>query len=194
LADSIQRRFGAGTQWGVRIRYSIEGDRLLGTGGALKRAERFFSPRALVLNGDTYLPADYERLLQHHRKARETDGALATLSLARAPDAGRFGTVLLDARGKFLVGFKEKEAATLAADRWLNAGAYVIERQLLDTMLPDAVASLERDVLPSIVRDGKSVAALKCSESFYDIGTPADLAKFIDHYKDVKNGRWKCAG
>ncbi len=194
LAAPIQEQFGDGTQWGVRIRYSVEGERLLGTAGALKHAERFFEPRALVLNGDTYLAVDYERLLQHHVRARHEADVLATLSLARAPDAGRYGTVLLDSGGDYLTGFKEKEAGTQDAERWLNAGAYVIERALLKTMQPDAVASLERDVMPNVIAAGRKVAARKCTEAFYDIGTPQDLARFIDHYKDVKNGRRKRAG
>src|SRR5262249_41662980 len=47
LAGQIRQTFGDGGRWGVRIDYSVEGDRLLGTGGALKLAERFFRPRAL---------------------------------------------------------------------------------------------------------------------------------------------------
>src|SRR5438477_10610039 len=59
LAGQIEAYFGNGGRCGVRIDYSIEGEQLLGTGGALKLAERFFQPRALVLNGDTYLAVDY---------------------------------------------------------------------------------------------------------------------------------------
>ena len=48
-----------------------------------------------------------------------------------------------------------------------------------------AVASLERDVLPRVLAEGKKVAALKCLESFYDIGTAHDLAKFKDYYRHL---------
>src|SRR5438552_3831532 len=61
LADQIRSAFGDGSNLGVRIDYSMEGECLLGTAGALKLAERFFQPRGLVLNGDTYLAADYDR-------------------------------------------------------------------------------------------------------------------------------------
>jgi NDP-sugar pyrophosphorylase family protein len=195
LAKQIRDRLGDGTKSGVHIRYSTDGEHLLGTAGALKRAEQYFRPRALVLNGDTFLAVAYQRLLQHHAAARERSGVVATLSLARAPDAGRYGTVVLDTAGEFLAGFREKEAAPITStERWLNAGAYVIERDLLDTILPGEVASLERDVLPALLAAGHRVAALKCAEAFHDIGTPCDLAEFIDHYKDVKDGRWQRAG
>jgi NDP-sugar pyrophosphorylase family protein len=190
LADTICDQFGDGGRWGVHIRYSVEGERLLGTAGALKRAERLFKPRALVLNGDTYLAVDYERLLRHHDQAR----ALATLSLARARGGERFGTVLLDSDGQYLTGFKEKQNVTNGAVHWLNAGAYVIDSGLLDAVRPDAVASLERDVLPHAIANGYKVAAFPCRETFYDIGTPDDLAKFIDYYKGLKNGQRQRAG
>jgi NDP-sugar pyrophosphorylase family protein len=189
LAGHIRDHLGDGTKWAVRIRYSADGERRLGTGGALKRAERYFTPRAVALNGDTYLAVSFERLLEHHLRARGDAGAMATLSLARAPDAGRYGTVLLDAGGQYVTGFREKEAATDGARRWLNAGAYVIERDLLDLMEPDAPASLECDVLPRVLAAGHRIAAFRCAGPFYDIGTPADLARFTDHYKDVRNGR-----
>jgi NDP-sugar pyrophosphorylase family protein len=194
LAGSIQDRFGDGDAWGVRIRYSREGERLLGTAGALKRADQFFDPRALVLNGDTYLAVDYERLLQHHLSATNEADVLATLSLAQAPDAGRFGTVLLDDAKRYVTGFKEKEVVSGATERWLNAGAYVIERGLLDTMHSGVVASLERDVLPGVLAAGHKVAAFPWTESFYDIGTPTDLKRFIDDYNGLKNAQRKRAG
>src|SRR5262249_13787502 len=59
-AGQIRDTFGDGGRWGVYIDYSVERGHLLGTGGALKHAERFFQPRALVLNGDTYLATDYD--------------------------------------------------------------------------------------------------------------------------------------
>jgi NDP-sugar pyrophosphorylase family protein len=194
LAGHIRNWLGDGAKWGVRVRYSEDGERLWGTGGALKRAERYFTPRAVVLNGDTYLAVSYERLLEHHLRARGHAGALATLSLARAADAGRYGTVLLDAGGEYLTGFREKEAAADGAERWLNAGAYVIERDLLDLTEAGVPASLERDVLPRVLAAGRAVAAFKCAGPFHDIGTPTDLARFIDHYKDVQNGRRQRAG
>lgn len=193
LADHIQAQFGDGSRWGIRVRYSVEGEKLLGTAGALKLAERFFAPRALVLNGDTYLAVDYERLLEHHLWARAA-GAVATLSLARAPDAGRYGTVLLDADGRFVTGFREKDAVSGVMGRWLNAGAYVIEKELLAKLQPDVVLSLERDVLPGLLASVGKIAAFPCLESFYDIGTPQDLTRFIGHYKDVKNARRQRAG
>ena len=66
MAESIEQHLGNGRRFGVRIAYSTEGSQRLGTGGALRLARRFFAPRALVLNGDTFFDLDYSGLVQFH--------------------------------------------------------------------------------------------------------------------------------
>ena len=138
-----------------------------------------------MLNGDTYLAVDYEALLRHHQQA----GALATLSLAQAADAGRYGTVVLDDAGDYLTGFREKEAR---ASTTRHAGSMRVPTSSNAACLLGATGYRgvsQRDVLPGVLAHGHRIAARKCTEAFYDIGTPPDLAKFVAHYKEVKNGR-----
>jgi NDP-sugar pyrophosphorylase family protein len=178
-ADQIREAFGDGSALGVRVEYSVESERLLGTAGALKLAERFFRSRALVLNGDTYLAADYARLVRGHDTDNAHSGVLATVALARAQDATRFGTISLDSAGRYLTGFREKDGA---GGIWLNAGAYVIERALLDRIPAGTPTSLERETFPGVLGAGGRIAAACCEEPFYDIGTPQDWARFAERY------------
>ena len=53
LSNSIKSYFGNGHRFGMDITYSEESDPL-GTGGAVKHAEKFLDDRFLVLNGDSY--------------------------------------------------------------------------------------------------------------------------------------------
>ncbi len=188
MAEQIQAAFGDGSGIGVHIDYSVERGPLLGTGGALKQAERFFRPRALVLNGDTYLDIDYNQLVQKHHVRNEQAGALATLTLARAEDSSRFGSVLIDETDRLVRGFREKDGAA-TGEHWLNAGVYVIERALLGHIPADQPASLERDVLPAVLHERIPVAAVTCSEPFYDIGTPRDLELFVRRYEQIRAAR-----
>ncbi len=121
-ADQIRECLGDGSRLGVNIDYSIEPEVLLGTGGALRLAHRFFQPHALVLNGDTYLATDYTRLLAHHTDERARQMVAATVTLARLEETQRFGTVLLEPTGRYLTGFKEKDLDQRGPG-WLNAGA-----------------------------------------------------------------------
>jgi NDP-sugar pyrophosphorylase family protein len=173
MADQIEAAFGDGSALGVRIDYSRDGDTLLGTGGALKRAAAHFAPAAVVVNGDTHLDLDLGKLIRTHAAARAR-GAVATLTLAHAPDAGRFGAVEL--RGNRVAGFREKG---LSGPGWVNAGAYVIERELIDRIPGDTAVSLERDVFPAALADGLRVAAMPHERPFADIGTPEDYRAFV---------------
>ena len=173
MAEQIETTFGDGAPLGVRIDYSRDGEKLLGTGGALKRAAAHFAPAAVVVNGDTYLNLDLARLVRVHSSARAR-GAVATLTLAHVSDASRFGTVEL--RGNSVAGFREK---SVPGPGWVNAGAYVIERELLDRIPANQAVSLERDVFPLALRDGLRLAAMPHEEPFADIGTPEDYRAFV---------------
>ncbi len=59
LGEMIVDQYGDGAQWGVRIDYSFDGPKLLGTGGALIRALPLLGDSFYVLYGDSYLPIDY---------------------------------------------------------------------------------------------------------------------------------------
>lgn len=173
MAEHIAAEFGDGSALGVRIDYSRDGEKLLGTGGALKRAERFFAPAAVVVNGDTYIDVNLERLAGAHATARERS-AVATLTLTEMLHADRYGTISLDANG-WVSDFHEKDPA---GSGWVNAGVYVIERELLDRIPAGEVASLERDVFPDAIADGLTLAAYAHDGPFHDIGTPEALLAF----------------
>ena len=182
MADQVEAAFGDGRGLGVRIDYSREGETLLGTGGALRLAARFFAPAAVVVNGDTYLDFDHNRLVEHHRET----GGVATLTLAKVADPRRFGTVELTPAGH-VAGFREKDPNSTAASGWLNAGAYVLERSLIDGIPEGKPASLERDTFPAAIRAGRTVAVLTADRPFYDIGTPDDLAAFRLRFEELRH-------
>jgi len=65
LAEAIERHFGDGSAFGVRLRYSDEGDRRLGTAGALKWAEGLLGEAFFVMFGDSYLLFDFRAIMEH---------------------------------------------------------------------------------------------------------------------------------
>ena len=69
LGEMIQKRYGDGEALGVRIRYSFDGPKLLGTGGAIKKASAFLPDVFFVLYGDSYLPVDYQAVAAAFREA-----------------------------------------------------------------------------------------------------------------------------
>ena len=91
-AEAIEAHFGDGHTLGMELCYSLEPEPL-GTGGALKLAEGLLVGDSwLVLNGDSFFGIGLSELIDAHRAS----AAVATLALRREPEAGRYGSVVLE--------------------------------------------------------------------------------------------------
>ena len=164
LRDVIMDHFGSSFQ-GMPIDYVIE-TVPLGTGGAIRFAlESAEEDAVLVLNGDTFLDADYAGMMRFHREEQ----ASVTIAVVHQPDLARYGGVAVANRR--VVAFQEKGRS---GPGWISAGAYVFDRNLQwPPSLPERF-SIEKDLfVPGIVR--LAPAAYEVSGYFLDIGVPEDL-------------------
>jgi D-glycero-alpha-D-manno-heptose 1-phosphate guanylyltransferase len=135
----------------------------LGTGGALRNALALSeSDPVLVLNGDSWCDFHLPTMLAMHR-ARY---ACATIWLTPVDWADRFGRVELGAGGA-IAGFAEKGRS---GPGWVNAGAYLLSRELLESIPLQCAVSLEREVFPS--RVGRGLFGCAAGRSLLDIGVP----------------------
>ncbi len=168
LADQIESEFGDGHSRDVAIEYSKE-LQPVGTAGAVKLAQHLLGDASdfLVMNGDSFLEIDFDRLIRFHRER----GGLASMAVRRVKNASRFGSVTMDTRGR-VMGFSEKTSSD--APGIVNAGVYVLGRAVLEH-IPEGPASLERDVFPELLKHG--VYAMEEHGMFIDIGTPEDYAR-----------------
>lgn len=167
-AQDIQAVLGDGSSWDVGIEYSNE-SMPLGTAGAVKLAQPLLSGSAefLVLNGDSFVEMDFQRLIQFHSKK----SGIVSMAVVRTENVMRYGTVKMDTDGR-VSGFSEKIAAE--AEGMINAGVYVFNREIFD-FIPVGASSLEKDVFPKLLNRG--VYALAQDGVFIDIGTPDDYAR-----------------
>jgi mannose-1-phosphate guanylyltransferase len=165
LAEGVRQVLRDGAGLGVRLRY-IEEPRPLGTGGALRFAGDLLDERFLMLNGDVLCDLDLAAQLAQH----ERTGARATLALVSVEDPSAYGLVRLAADGS-VTEFLEKPSADQVDTNLINAGAYVLERSVLDAMpAPGTNISIERDVFPELVGDG--LFGFAATGYWLDIGTP----------------------
>lgn len=150
---------------GLPLLYAIE-DTPLGTGGAIRQAlGQAHESSVLVLNGDTYLDADFASMLSLHA----SNGRALTMAVTPVEDTARYGGVIIAASR--IAGFVEKGRR---GPGWINAGAYVLSR---DFPWPDALPSrfsFETDVLVSTLNHLRPNAFLH-KGYFLDIGVPEDL-------------------
>jgi mannose-1-phosphate guanylyltransferase len=164
LATSVRNVLGDGSRYGVRLRF-VEEPEPLGTAGALRYAERLLAERFLMLNGDVLTDIDLGAQLAQH----ERTGAVGTLALVPVEDPSAYGLVRLR-EDAAVAGFLEKPAPDEIDTNLISAGAYVLERSVLDLIPPARSVSIEREVWPRLVGEGLYGYA---SDAYWlDIGTP----------------------
>jgi NDP-sugar pyrophosphorylase family protein len=174
-SETIEAEFVGDARCGLSICYSKE-YKPLGTAGALKNAERHVhSNPFLLLNGDSLLDVDFERLIAAHKSS----GAIATLALARVAQPERYGSVILDANGEVRA-FSEKTSVhgetSSNSSCWINGGVYALDRKIFGG-IPEAgrAISFERKILPALVR--RCLFGFLCDGFFIDIGVPEDYER-----------------
>ena len=185
LADQIEHEVGDGSDLGVTIEYSKE-PQPLGTGGALKFAERFLegSTDFLVMNGDSFLELDLRQLVQFHR----THGGLATMAVVSVEKAGRYGRVCVGSESR-VTEFLEKTGTD--SPGLINAGVYIFDSAILE-YIPAGPVSLEKEVFPRLIDQG--IYALRELGVFIDIGTPADYALAQRLFDRLRNASTQTTG
>jgi NDP-sugar pyrophosphorylase family protein len=183
LHEKIQEYFGHGENWGVKIDYAIE-EELLGTGGALKNAEKYLNGTFLVLNGDSYFDIDLSKLVQFHNdKKNKSQSCLGAIALTEVRDARSFGSISLDAENKIL-SFQEKIAGSNCSTH-INAGIYILEPALVNFIPPSQKVSLERETFPMILEKGNLLFGCPSKGFFVDIGTPEGYHLFQRYIRNT---------
>lgn len=153
----------------------------LGTGGAIVNAlealdtdEPFFA-----LNGDILTDLDLTTMLAAHRDRR----AVATISLTHVEDARPFGLVPTEADGR-VIEFREKPAELVPGD--INAGTYVLEPSALASWETGRNVSIEREIFPALIAEGRSIHGFVTDAYWIDLGTPE---QYLQAHFDLLDGR-----
>jgi len=180
LPDALRAALGDGERAGVRLTYVTEPERR-GTAGAIRFAAEALGDRLaerfLALNGDVLADLDLGSLVRFH----ERGGGPATIALHPVPDSSAYGLVRRGADGEVLE-FAEKTGEPVPGE--INAGAYVLERPVLDLIPPGREVSIEREVFPRLV--GGGLRALPLAGYWMDIGTPE---RYLQATWDILEGR-----
>lgn len=153
---------------GIKFVFSEE-DIPLGTGGAIKKAERLIrSKDFLVVNGDSFSefePEEFRRFFKQNK-------AVALLLLKKAKNKKDFGSVSIGTDSK-VVSFNEK--SRLKGTGFISSGIYLFSKKIFSLMPKKTMFSLEHDFFPKIT--GKGLFAIVGRGLFVDIGTPQRYLK-----------------
>jgi mannose-1-phosphate guanylyltransferase len=177
LAEGMRKTLAA-VEPGVDIRYAEEPD-ARGTAGAIRFAEEMLGDRFLVLNGDVLCDLDLTALIAQH----ERSGAQATIALYPVDDPSGYGLVHRREDGEITEWLEKPEPHQVDTDE-INAGAYLLERSVLDRIPPEREVSIEREVFPELI--GEGFYGIRLEGYWIDIGTPQ---RFLEANWDILESR-----
>jgi len=161
---SIEAFFGS-SYGGIELEYRVEPEPL-GTAGGIGYAARDAEGPLLVLNGDSIRDVDLRRLVAFHHDRQ----ALATILLTAVDEPSAYGLVHVDNDGRVRE-FVEKPPPDEINTNLINAGVYVIEKEVLELIPDGRPVSIEREIFPILSARGV-LYALPLPGYWLDVGTP----------------------
>jgi mannose-1-phosphate guanylyltransferase len=177
LADGMRSALQE-LELGVQVRFAEEPD-ARGTAGAIRFADDMLAERFFVLNGDVLCDLDLTALIAQHTDT----GARGTLALYPVADPTGYGLVHRQDDGEITEFLEKPEPDQIDTDE-INAGAYLLERSVLEEIPPDREVSIEREVFPRLI--GRGLYGIRLEGYWIDIGTPD---RFLEANWDILEKR-----
>jgi mannose-1-phosphate guanylyltransferase len=170
--DLIRKRFGDGSDYGVRLAFSLEGE-LLGTAGGVRNVRDFFGGETfLIVSGDALTDIDLTALWERHRET----GGIGTLALKEVDDPSQLGVVILGADGR-IQGFQEKPAPGEALSNLGSCGIYVFEPEIFDYFPERDFVDWAQDVFPVLLEQDVPLYGHQIADYWNDVGSIAEYRR-----------------
>lgn len=173
LGHLIKEHFGDGTNYGVKISYIEEKDRM-GTGGALSLLEKYPDEPFIVMNGDILTTTPLDKLLKFHIQS----GSAATICARSFSTQIPYG--VLNTEGTSLTSIEEKPVHK----HLINAGIYVLSPVIFD-QIRGAEAIDMPELITRLQDHGLKISVLEVNEYWMDIGRPKDLERARTEYAAI---------
>lgn len=188
LWEQIKNYFGDGSKFGVKIEYAVEKEPM-GTGGALKNAQNYLNEAFILLNGDTYVDIDYRTVAAFFLRTGKT--ALTVVYDNSDGFVNKSNIVVGSDNANTITRYEKQEGKSADDDsadstlHYVDAGAHVFRKKILDYFPDKDVFSLEEEIFPKLI-NVKELIAFKTKQRFYDMGDEARLKRFEEYLKNLK--------
>lgn len=167
LGEMIEAELGDGSRFGVEIHYSPDGDRLLGTGGAIKKALPLLGDTFFVTYGDGYLETDYPAIARQF-----TNSGKHGLMVVYRNDGKWDSSNVIYADGQVL---RYDKVNRVPAMTFIDYGVGMLQAKVFDAFPNDEKFDLA-DVYMQLVKQGQ-MAGYETDKRFYEIGSQSGLAE-----------------
>jgi MurNAc alpha-1-phosphate uridylyltransferase len=179
LGEQIESFLGDGSKFGVTVKYSYDGDKLLGTGGALKKAEQLLDDSFYVLYGDSYLDINYQDIGKHFAEGNH----LGLMTVYPNSDQWDKSNVLYE---DGIV--KRYDKRNPSGDmKYIDYGLGLLKKQVLEEIPANEVHDLS-DLYSDLSKRGQ-LLGFEVDTRFYEIGSHSGLEEMINTILENKNGR-----
>src|SRR5262245_14529370 len=182
LASVIQDSLGDGSQFGMRISYSVE-EVPLGTAGSVKAVEDQLDETFIVISADALTDFDLGGIIEYHRGRHAT----ATLTLYHVANPLEYGVVIIDAQGRIRQ-FLEKPSWGEVFSDTVNTGIYVLEPRIFDYFEAGKPVDFSQDVFPELLRQKDQLFGYVASGYWCDVG---NIPEYMRANADLLQGKVK---
>ena len=189
---SVRRALGDGSDFGVKISYSVEQPSILGTAGALAHAHELLGDETfLVVNGKIITDIDLGSAIASHKSS----GAIGTMVLLPNRAFERFTVVETD--GSRVTGFGEMADETAEDERdperppLMYTGIQILEPRVFDYIPRDGYSDIVPTFYNPAIAAGEHINAHVASGRWYELST---IPRYLDISLDMLNGRDVCIG
>jgi len=166
--ELIKNHFGDGRKFGVNLSYSFDGDKLLGTAGALKKAYKLLNENFFLMYGDSYLPYDYQEIERHFR-----DSVKLSLMVAYRNQNKFDKSNLLIQDGMIKLYDKTLRGENL---EYIDAGLSILKKEVLNLVPEEEPYDLE-ELYRALISE-EEMSAFEVKQRFYQIGSFEGLEEF----------------
>lgn len=171
MAGQIEEHYGDGSRYGVGIVYSYDGERLLGTGGAVRRAYGKLEEDFLLLYGDSFMDIDYKETIYRYFRGKQI-GCHALMTVMENHDSlDRSNVIYKD--GRILLYDKKNGKAEM---HYVDYGVGMFGKHLFKDCEEETFFDLA-ELQNRLSLEGK-LTAQEVTRRFYEIGLPASLQEF----------------
>lgn len=179
LADEVIAHFGNGSDFGVRMHYSVEQEPM-GTAGSVALLRDSLDSTFLVVSGDALTDFDLQAALVFHREKK----AKATLVLTPVVNPLEFGVVVTDDE-HHIVKFLEKPTWGEVFSDTVNTGIYILEPEVLDLIEPGQAFDFSKDLFPLMLEREMPLFGYVAEGYWCDIG---NLEQYRQAHRDLMTG------
>ena len=168
LSEMIEHQIGNGHQFGLHIDYSYDGDKLLGTGGAIKQALPLLGEAFFVMYGDSYLTCDYAAIQTTFENSQKQ--ALMTVF----KNQGQWDTSNVEYANNEIIAYNKVNKTECM--HHIDYGVGILTQQAAAQIPTNEVYDLAL-LYQTLLNQGQ-LAAYEVNKRFYEVGSFAGIKEF----------------